>query len=75
MKKLLKKIKVFIESPLGKVILEAGRWGILAALSKILLLLPQIEQTTNIETLTIILRFIDASLHKSGIAEKGIVRF
>jgi len=75
MKKVLKQVKLFLESPLGKAVLEALRWGALAVVSKLLLLLPALEQTTDIVTLTAILRFIDAVLHKSGVAEKGLVRF
>ena len=71
----MKEFKKWLESPLGKAVLEALRWGICAVVSRLLLLLPQLNQTTDVATLTIILRFVDAALHKSGVAEKGILRF
>ena len=65
----------FWVSPLGLALREALRWGVLAVISHLLLLLPQLNQSFDIVTLTAVLRFIDAALHKSGIAERGIVRF
>lgn len=77
--KFKKKFIKVLKSPLGKIILEALRWGVLAFVSmvvtKLLVLIPSIEATPSIEVLTIALRFIDAALHKSGWALKGITRF
>lgn len=68
----------FVESPLGKVILEALRWGVLAFVSVVIDYVLKnvggLDQTTNIVMLTAVLRFIDSILHKS-VAEKGLVRF
>lgn len=61
------------------VALEALRWAVLGAVSlfitKLLELVPTLEQTPSIELMTMVLRFADAALHKSGVAEKGVVRF
>lgn len=73
----MKKVK-FVESPLGKVILEALRWGVLAFVSVVIDYILKnvggVDQTTNVVMLTAVLRFIDSILHKS-VAEKGLVRF
>lgn len=70
---------MFLNTPIGKIVTEALRWGLLALLatviSKLLVLVPTIEQTPSIEALLMVLRFADAVLHKTGLAEKGITRF
>lgn len=72
-------MKKILETPLGKLVLEALRWGVLAlvatAVQQLLTTLPTLEQTPSTETLLIVLRVTDALLHKTGVAEKGIVRF
>lgn len=68
-----------MNTPLGQIFIEALRWAVMGAISilvtQLLVLLPGIQQTPNVMMLTLILRFIDAALHKSGYAEKGITRF
>jgi hypothetical protein len=69
-----------LETPIGKMVLEALRWAVLAfastLITKLLELVPNAEIDSNLTVyLTIFLRFIDAALHKSGVAEKGITRF
>lgn len=73
-------MKKILDSPLGKIVLEALRWSVLGAVSlfvsKLVELLPSIQLDPNfVIVLTAILRFIDAALHKSGAVEKGITRF
>lgn len=74
-----RKIMSFSETPLGRVVLESLRWAVLAFISvlvsQLLVLLPGIEQTPSIVALTLVLRYVDSMLHKSTVAEKGIVRF
>lgn len=71
----MEETKSFFNTALGKAVLEALRWGVCAVVSQLLVLLPAIDQTTNVITLIIVLRFIDAVLHKSGVATYGITRF
>jgi hypothetical protein len=71
---------VNFDTPTGKVVVEALRWAVLAFVSalvtKLLELIPNANIDSNLSVyLTIFLRFVDAALHKSGVAEKGIVRF
>ena len=73
-------MKKFLESPLGKGVLEAGRWALLAFVStfvtRALDLVPGLELDPALAfKLTAFLRFADLLLHKSGVAEKGLVRF
>lgn len=73
-------MKKFLESPLGKLLLEAGRWAVLGAVSifitKAIELLPGVGLSPYFEIrLVAFLRFVDLLLHKSGFAEKGITRF
>ena len=76
----------FWNSPLGKGLTEILRWGASALVSQLLIILseilsrvltflPTLEQTIGIVVLTMLVRALDAILHKSGIAERGIVRF
>ena len=69
-----------IDSPLGKLVLESLRWGLLAGFSAVVQYL--LENVGGMELdpafvvlLTAALRFADSALHKSGVAVKGIVRF
>ncbi|MCK9371246.1 hypothetical protein M0R04_15140 [Candidatus Dojkabacteria bacterium] len=75
----MKKLTEFFNTKYGKIALEAFRWGLFvglsAIISKALELLAGIPQDNNVILFTFILRFLDAILHKSGIAEKGISRF
>lgn len=73
-------MKKFIESKLGKMIIEILRWGVLAfastVITKSLEFIPGLNLDQNTELyLTMTLRFVDSLLHKSGVAEKGITRF
>jgi len=68
------------QSPLGKIIIEAGRWAVLGAISlfvtKLIELVPGSELDPNFQYAILIgLRMLDSFLHKSGIAEKGLTRF
>ena len=63
-----------------KFLTEGLRWVVLAAVSALVQFILNniafLELDANfVVILTAVLRFIDAALHKSGIAEKGIVRF
>jgi hypothetical protein len=63
-----------------KLLLEAGRWGVFAFASAVIAYLLEnvggLELDPTFELiLTSGLRFADSALHKSGVAEKGIVRF
>ena len=73
------KLFELFDSPMGKMSLEVLRWGIFAFVATVIdrssVLLGTVEQTPSVETMTIILRFADAVLHKSGVAIKGITRF
>ena len=65
---------------LKKFLLEALRWGVLAFVSAVLKFalenIGSLELAPNFVLLiTAALRFADAGLHKSGVAEKGITRF
>ena len=69
-----------LDSPAGKVVVEALRWGLLAFVSTVVQYL--LENVGGMELdpafvvlLTAALRFADSALHKSGVAVKGIVRF
>jgi hypothetical protein len=73
-------MKKFLESPLGKLLLEAGRWAVLGAVSifitKVLELVPSLELAGDFEVrLVAFLRFADLLVHKSGIVKKGILPF
>jgi hypothetical protein len=70
----------FLESKVGKLVLEAARWAVLGAVSifidKAIELVPGANLDPNFSLyLLAALRFIDAALHKSGVAEKGLTRF
>jgi hypothetical protein len=74
------KISKILESKVGKLIIEAGRWAFLGAIAlfidKAIELVPGAKLDPNFATyLLLVLRFIDSELHKSGVAEKGITRF
>ena len=63
-----------------KFLIEALRWGVFVFVSGVLQFI--IENLGGLELdpnfviiLTSVLRFVDAGLHKSGIAVKGIARF
>jgi hypothetical protein len=63
-----------------KFLLEALRWGVLGFVSSVINF--ALENVAGLELdpsftllLTSTLRFVDAGLHKSGVAEKGILRF
>lgn len=76
----MKKLKAFFETPTGKVILEAGRWAVLGAVSifvtRLLELVPGLKLDPTFElALLAFLRFADRLLHQSEIVEKGIVPF
>ena len=65
---------------LKNFLLEAGRWGVLAFASAVvsfaLANLTELELNPSfILILTAVLRFVDAELHKTGVAEKGLTRF
>ena len=65
---------------LKNFLLEAARWGLLAFVSAVIQFaletLGGLElDPTFVLLLTSGLRFADAALHKSGVAEKGLVRF
>ena len=66
-------------SILKPILVEGARWAILIAVGAFVKFLVEallvVEQTPGIAIFGIILRFIDAGLHKSGIAVKGITRF
>ena len=73
-------IEKFMETPFAKGVLEALRWAVLGAVSlfveKLIELIPGMNLDANfVVILTAVLRLIDSLLHKSGVAEKGIVRF
>lgn len=72
----MKDIKKFFKSPLGKVILEALRWGVFsffaAVISRLSALVPGLEGQVDVVKLTAALRFLDLILHKSEFAIKGI---
>lgn len=70
----------FIDTPAGRTIREALRWGVLAFASAVVQYL--LTNVGNLELdpsfiliVTAGLRFADSALHKSGIVEKGITRF
>lgn len=70
----------FVKSKLGKLLLEALRWAVLAFVSlvvmKLLELLPGAELSPEVTLLlTAALRLVDKLLHESGVAEKGLTRF
>lgn len=65
---------------LKNFLLEAGRWGLLALVSAVidfvLTNVASLELSPNfVLILTAVLRFVDAELHKTGVAEKGLTRF
>lgn len=72
--------KSLTDNPLGKAVLESLRWGLMAFVAVVVKTLlneiPQLELDPSFTILlTASLRFADAILHKSGVAQKGLVRF
>jgi hypothetical protein len=78
-----KKMNIILDywdTPLGKVIIEAGRWAVLGAVSlfitKLIDLVPGANIDPNLQYFLLLgLKMLDSMLHKSGVAKKGIVRF
>lgn len=76
-------IKIFVDfwnEPIGKLIKEALRWAVLGAVSIFVTRLLELIPNSGIDPdvtlwLTIILKFIDGALHKTGVAQKGLTRF
>ena len=75
-----KKLTAFFKGPFGKGLLEALRWGVLAFVSVVVTELLKLVPTLEADSVwavygTLALRFLDATLHKTGVAEKGLTRF
>lgn len=69
-----------MKEKLKKFLLEALRWGVFGFTSAVIQF--TLENIGGLEldpsfvlVLTSALRFVDAALHKSGVAEKGLARF
>jgi hypothetical protein len=80
MKKLLKTIKSFLETPLGKGIVTTVRNAVIAMAGLIVSDLITLFTGADIDPTTKLiiigaLKIVDEGLHKTGIAEKGITRF
>lgn len=75
----MKKIEKFYNSKLGQSIAELLRWVLFGAIGLIvdgLIIIFTEQPTSNLSFFILFgLRFVDAILHKSGLAEKGISRF
>lgn len=75
----MKKIEKFYNSKLGQSIAELLRWVLFGAIGLIvdgLIVIFTEQPTSNLSFFILFgLRFVDAILHKSGLAEKGISRF
>ena len=70
----------FLDSPLGKLVVESLRWGVLAFATAVVGFLLENLGGLNLDPtfyllLTAWLRFADSALHKTGVAEKGLTRF
>ncbi len=73
-------LKVYLDTPIGKMIVEALRWSVLAFFSTLVTKMIELVPGSDVDPqlavyLTLFLRFLDAALHKSGVAEKGLTRF